>query len=472
MKTAQPTSIPIKYTGSVSLNARTLTGVSQTLAGVDANGTPLQGRPMTMSELMQLLNYLEICVMSDRLYFDGTLPKHELELLAVQINALEKFSNVDIVPIVASDSRQLIGFCQNAAEQASELIREIDPSTLISNTTDRPVKQISGFREAVLRDYPDKNARLEAAQQITFDLLSGRDSFNGGKCVVGLLTAELEQGDLLDIVAQKFRACSDDTEQSYLVGALINRFRINYVNKLSSQDAYEAAYLIDPSIESIQSQQIFLLWKYILKRIERKHMTVAHYEQIQHLFKGRYTTFPLGLAALLNRNSTDPFELLSKTLALKNRMFNEVSSKHTPQMRFIHQFDEKAFGDFQDDVLGDAFEKVLKKRSKWCEFVNNRIPEVIGMAASKALSDLIGDMHFAMDFTAEYSTTVLLRDTLTKGLEMILPNRRYNVFLNNMQKLETFYKETLASHGDVERLLSKQVERIFNRPLVFDDATT
>jgi hypothetical protein len=461
-----PASIPIKFTGPVSLNSRTFSAVAETLTNVGADKMPLQGRPMHLPELMQLLNYLEICVMTDKLYFDGTLPNHEMELLAAKTGWLQNYSKNQILPITANNSDTLIGYCCSAAEQSSELIRAIDLASLTTNGTDKPVKQISGFRSAILKNYGTRADRLEAARQIADDTLAGKDSFNGGKCVVGILTAELEDMDLLDVVTQKFNACPDELHQSYLVGALINRFRINFINKLSSQDQYEAAYLIDPSIETIQAQQITLLWKYILKRIERKNTTFTHFNQLEPLFKGRYSTFPLGLAAFLNYKSTDPHELLRQTQSLKSDLFNKVAAKHTPQVRFVHQFDEQSFEDFQDDVLGGILQGIVDKKHKGCTFLNNRVPEILGVAVNQAFGGFLKDIHFILDVVMEYTKTELAKQVMAKGMEMIMPNHKYNVFLNNMQKLETYYRDSLSSHADVNRRMEKQVERIFNRPLV------
>jgi hypothetical protein len=230
---------------------------------------------MSLQELFQLLNYIEVCVMAEKLYFDGTLPSHELEHIHHKSKWLQEFSKNKILPITAENAGILIGYCKSAAEQSSELIQAINIKDILTNGMDRPVKQFQGFRDAILKAYPSEKAKQETSVQIADDILAGKETFNGGKCLIGILTAELPDANLLEIVVEKFDSCTSEEEQAFLVGALINRFRINYVNKISSQDEYEAAYLIDPAIEAIQSQQITLLWRYILKKMERKNLTAS-----------------------------------------------------------------------------------------------------------------------------------------------------------------------------------------------------
>jgi len=462
--------ISIKYTGPVSLNARTLLEISQTLHGKKQTGETLKGAPMRLNEFFNLLNFIETSVMSNKIFYDGTLPKHELENLATHVYHLERYSETKIRPIQAKNNAELLEFCKSAAEQSSELFKDINVSSLYKNGLDKPVRNIDAFKNAIFRKYNNHAERNDEAQRIISDIMTERETFNGSKCVAGILSASLEDSDLLGVVSDKFSSCENDiNQQEYLVGSLINRFRINYINKISSQDEYEAAYLIDPSIESIQSQQVLLLWKYILRRIERKYDNEA-YQKVQNLFKGKYSTFPLGLAALLNFESKTPHSLFSNTLKLKDKLFLNILAKNTPQERYIHQFDQREFALYQDEILGQTFYKLQNKKFKFCEFINNRIPEVIGTSTGIALAAFVEDINPYIEMTAGLASAVVLPELLSKGLEFILPNNKYNVFLNNMVKLEEFYRQSIEANEDLEHRLVQQIETIFGRKLILKES--
>lgn len=457
--------IPIKYTGPTALNARSISDSVSTILGRDESGKSLTTNTLEFSELVNLLNFLEVAVMSNQIYYDGTLPVHEISKVQESVGLISELPIGEIQPIQVKNIEHLASLCKGAAEQSSELIKAIQVDALISNSTDRPVKNYTDFKTAILESYKSKRNQKETAQLILNDILESKKSFTGSKCVAGICLAELEDVELIQVVAEKFLVCKNEDEEMHLVGALINRFRTNYINKLASQDEYEAAFLITPGLESIQSQQTVLLWKYLLRRIHREYNDRV-YQNVQHLFSGQYTTFPLGFAALLHPGSKNPQSLFENTMRLKNDRFVKLLAKNSPQERYIHQYDEQEFKDFQDSLLGDVYHKFKTGRSASCDMVINRLPEIIGIGAATAFAAFVKDHNTLLDIASEIAGGVILRDIVAKGLNLILPNRKYNVFLNNLEKLGDFYNEAMNDNDEIQKRMVNQVETIFKRKLI------
>lgn len=458
--------IPIKYTGPVSMNARTINNSIYSIKGQGANGESLKGKPLHLGELMNVLNFLESNIMSNKIHFDGTVPKLLREQVLTNVADIKKLNINSILPIEASSRKNLKDMCRGAAEQSSELFKSIDVNSLIANKTDFPVKNFQNFERDILNSSKNKKDGDEICKEIIDKVFSSEKSYTGSKCVVGIILANIEGKELLDIIAEYFKLCKNDEQKSYLVGALINRFRTNYINKLSSQDDYEAAYQIDSSLEGLQSQQTFLLWSYILRRIERSYNS-QQTAVIQKLFSNEHNTFPIGFAAILHPASNSVESLFENAMQLHDDHFVKLLAKNTEQQRYIHQFDTEEFKNFQDELLSKTFLKLGSSSSRVCDIVINHLPEIIGISSGLALGSFIQDHNslFA-NLSSQITSSILIREITAKGLQMILPNRKYNVFVNNMEKFSTFYKNAFEANDDVSKRLASQIEKIFNRKLV------
>lgn len=261
------------YSGKVTLNARNITSASESLTGRIRNQENLKGAPMSLGELIGVLSFIESCVMSDHIYFDGTLPPRDVEKLQEDVQGMRKQAKdiigtdrmLSIDSIGVQNPGQLVSLCKQAAEQSSELIAGIELGRLDKSEYDRPLAAseakdvVESFEREVSGAYASVAGRVREAEEIASDIVEGKMTFRGSKCVIGLLTAQCDEFDLLSDVSMKFRSCSTELKH-YLVPALINRFRINYLGGLSA--TRQAPYLADPGIEGLRTDHNRLLWRY------------------------------------------------------------------------------------------------------------------------------------------------------------------------------------------------------------------
>ncbi|WP_046759254.1 hypothetical protein [Kordia jejudonensis] len=465
----KPTEIKIKYTGPVSMNARTINSSIYTINGRDVKGESLKSSPLKFDELISVLNFIESNLMSNKIYFDGTIPNNTKELVQQNITSISHLGINKIKPIEATDKKNLEDMCRGAAEQSSELIKEIDLESLIVNKTDRAVKNFEKFEKDILNSARDLKARKEISEKIIEEVFHTGKSYTGSKCVAGIILAKIEGKALVDIVSDYFKLCRSDEQKSYLVGALINRFRTNYINKLSSQDRYEAAYQIDPSLESLQSQQTFLLWKYIFKRIETKY-NHKNINVIQNLFSGKYSTFPIGFAAILHPKSNNIESLLENAFRLYDDHFVKLLANNTDDNRYLHKFeDNKEFEEFQNEIFSNYETKYLNLSTPKFKsnIILNKIPEIIGLSSAVAFNSFIKDHNdLLLQIASGVGIPVIMTEITKKAIALVSPNNKYNVFVNNIEKLSSFYAEAFDSSNDISKKLGSQIEKIFDRKLV------
>src|SRR6266498_3227239 len=112
----------VRYDGSACLNLRSITDACDTLSGKSRNGV------MRRDELASLLWFVETCVMSKRLYFDGTLPPDEVDQAQ---NLIDKFlrryslSGVRVEPIAFKRDADILHHAGAAIVESSLIINDL-----------------------------------------------------------------------------------------------------------------------------------------------------------------------------------------------------------------------------------------------------------------------------------------------------------------------------------------------------------
>lgn len=465
----------IQYTGPLTLNARSIQQAYYTLFNRDSDWNNLTGREMTISELSNLLSFIEACVMTDRIYFDGTIPPDDVEKTINYIgqlkreigaNKLTTKNKINISSIKSKNERDLLCVCKESVEQASELIRNLNPKEILRNNIDEPVKgEISNFIKAINKNYKNFNSRKQESLNILSNIILRKMTFRGSKCVAGILVSECEDYDLLDIVKEKFKLCSNEKQQRYLIAALINRFRTNFINAQASKK--KAAYLANPDIESLRNQQVVLLWKYLFRKLKESYQNKMS-DDLNKLFRGEYKSFPIGFIVLMRTRSRNPFDLFETAFKIKEPIFNKIVTKKTPQKRFFHDFDKNEFQDLEEELLSNLYFEIdtgeKKDVPKYYNIINYLIPVIIGAAAASAYSFFIKEFDIQSIIAAKEITTSTSALIMKSSLKLMQPNRRYNIYLDNYQKLKDFYSKAVTNEK-VGRSLSEQVNFIFKRKL-------
>lgn len=469
-------STAVQYTGPLTINARSIQQAYYTLFNRDSEGNILNDKDMTIGELTNLLSFLETCVMTDNIYFDGTIPPNDLEMTTKYVNqikhelGLSKLSlknKIKISSINFDTADDLLLICKESAEQASEIIIDMNPKDLLKNDIDEPVKDdISNFISTIFKNYGNIESQRQASLEILSNVILGNKTFRGSKCVAGILVAECEEIDLLNVVKEKFMLCTNENQKRYLIGALINRFRTNFISAQASTK--KAAYLANPNIESLKNQQVLLLWKYLFRKLKESYQDKMS-DELSKLFKGEYQSFPIGFIVLMKTQSKNPLNLFDTAFKIKEPIFNRIVAKQTPHKRFLHNFGKEEFQELEDQLLGELYYEIdigeEKSIQKFYNFINFLIPVIIGATAASAYSYFIKEFNIQSIIAAK-EITVSTSAFLTKGiLKLMNPSRRYNIYLDNFQRLKDFYNKAVMNEK-IGRSLSNQIESIFKRKLV------
>jgi hypothetical protein len=241
----------IRYDGSACLNVRSVSAACRSLG----DSMPA-GEPLGWDELSNVLWFVETCVTSRRLYFDGTVPRETVQGAVEQVGLLKRRCEVpqfDVEPIRFSAPEKTLAAARAAAAESRLLIERL----AIDPVVDVPLP--GPEHERFLRELRAARALRERERgERTLEWVS--DAFRGSKC----LAAIVANGEGM------IRAALDAYErhgdrQPAVTAALINRFRLNYVNELAA--GRRSAYVPDPAFEVITREHVRLFKDYLLDRL-------------------------------------------------------------------------------------------------------------------------------------------------------------------------------------------------------------
>jgi hypothetical protein len=287
----------VRYDGSACLNLRSITDAVETLGG------KARGQPMSRQELAGLLWFVEICVTSRRLYFDGTLPPEDVEQAQEVVTGFlhrQKLSDLRIEPIGFKREADILHHATAAIIESSLIIGDL----ALERDLDRAVRPEE--HGAFVR-HVNAAAGLtgEARKAQALELVEQR--FRGSKCLAGLLGAGPQ---VLEGVRRLYARHPD--RGSLVTGALINRFRLNYLNQLASHK--RGAYVPNPNFEPVTQQHVKLFQDYLVKQVAREAVRDGA-DLLAEAFREETPLPPIGLYALmLTRSSGQPLAVLTTAL--------------------------------------------------------------------------------------------------------------------------------------------------------------
>lgn len=243
----------VRYDGSACLNLRSINQAIETLSG------KRRGEPMPREELASLLWFVEICVNSKDLYFDGTLPTDEVTAAQETIGEFLRqhaIPDVRIDPIAFSHSTDILGHAATAIVESSLIINELTLTKELDSAV-KP-KEHETFFQLVLAEanWSDQDRQARALEMV-------EQRFRGSKCLAGLVSAG--RATMAD-VRRLYEKHAD--QGSLVTAALINRFRLNYLNELASFK--RGAYVPDPNFETITDQHVRLFGQYLAQALARQ----------------------------------------------------------------------------------------------------------------------------------------------------------------------------------------------------------
>lgn len=452
---------PHVYRGPLAFNQRSVLQAIRTLDGHDDTGQPLRGREMSLLELANVLLLLESLAMSNAMYVDGTLPPKDLELLAAAEEAIKNATGVDLRIDRISPRREDLGYLfQEAAETACLSIEEL--LTRPEPPTDDPLKgDITRFVADLQRGATDRMLGNEIASQIADDAASGRETYRGSKCVAGVLLANVVDGpDICALAAERLGA-ADDAAARRLAGALINRFRINYLNSIAG--FRDAAYLADVSIESLKAAQVVMFWRFLTRKLAERHKIQLSDAPLSAMDR-QLAAAPLGIAILMNTRGGRPADLLIEALRVRDYGFVKFAAETTPQLRHVHELSASEFEGFQDYLfrgqLGDLLDRSVRENVSKAHWRQLFIPAAFGASVGGAVGSLAGESLLRSSAVA---VAAMFSERLTANL---LEGKfgRAKAHLDSYRRLDK-YLMLAAQQSQLGPSVESKVRDVFGRSL-------
>lgn len=449
------TQLPIsaeRYNGSACLNLRSVTAACNLL-----ESEPRNGGTLTRSDLASVLWFVETCVTSNGVFFDGTVPGSIADGATDAVFRLKAKYDLEQFKVTAITfkPKEILG----TAAQALAVSRLLLDHFTISPDADMPLK---------LEDHDKFLSNLKLAcsvseqdrQNLAVQWVS--DTFHGSKC----LAAMIANGDeVLNSALRLYAQYGDRGPQ--VSAALINRFRLNYINAIAAKK--HGAYIPDPSFESITKEHVRLFKDYLLTRVVQK-LPPSETNVLAENMKSETPLPPLGLYALMATKAANrPGAILETAynqfredsglmkLIWKNTK-GGIALRKNPDDHYVQEIDEYFYDRYKILEKEAAGIKVPKKGQKARAYL---IPALKGLA--KAIPEVTG-LGKLWDVVAS-----VLRET---GTEVSIPylSERFlgegcDSYISQYRNLKFEFNEEDSVRVPFAKV-ADQVMRVFGQKLV------
>lgn len=450
----------IRYDGSACLNVRSITSACALMSETS-------NAPLSWEELSTVLWFVETSVTSKALFFDGTVPKETAGAALDQIERFKRQNDLDlkIAAIAFDDPADTLKAASDALAESRLLIENfaLDP------VADAPVAESEHRKFA---EQFQLVLGLHDAERRDLALSWVADAFRGSKCLAAMVT----NGDSALRTVQAIYE-RHPGQGPLVTGALINRFRLNYVNQLAAKK--KSAYVPNPEFETLTAAHFRLFKDYLLGKVLEQVKKSAAKEDEPNVFvenmKAEAPLPPLGLYALLVARPQKP-----RPAAILETALNEFRSD-SGLMKLIwrntrggialrsstsdrHDIDEY----FQDRYVE------LDKHAKGLSVISSRrkgrtylIPAILkGLA--KALPESLPVLREGWKIV--YS---VLKEISTEAAVPFIGDRLLDLgcdsYISGYQNLKYDFGEDDRVKTTLGRV-SEQVERVFGRKLMLPPA--
>ncbi len=287
----------VRFDGSCCVNLRSVTSAIDVMEGSATT-------PITLADLTSFLWFIEMCVTSRALYFDGTVPPGDIAKAMTQIERLNREAAMSNLPIEAIRFHDNAAILDNACSAVVESSLIIDDLALAK--IDRPLE--ADEHEKFIGELHGATALTDAEREEHALELIGQQ-FRGSKCVAALIAAGPEK---LRAALRAYETHPDAAPR--VSAALINRFRLNYLNQLASWRA--GIYTPDPGLEPLTEQHARLFRDHLLKRVSEEIRTGPDDTNIlAENMRQAAPLPPIGLYALmLTKDKGKPIAVLETAL--------------------------------------------------------------------------------------------------------------------------------------------------------------
>ena len=449
------------FKGALTLNTRSIIDSLSLIHKYENRYQKDYKELISLEELSNLLHFLEAIIMGNKIYYDGTVPKKITDQIIDLIEYTDTELRINhtkpntISPININSSKLLIKRCKEAMEQSSEMILNTNFKKVVDQKLENPIKKtddVENFFHYIDKNYQNKKERKDFALEIACS-----KNFQGSKCILGLLTSEKTSKDVLTSVQTWANKLTNSISRKYFMAALINRFRVNYINALSS--TVKSSYLADTRIESIQNYQVLLLWKYICKRIAYK----KNHNKIPKELKSQIHKLPIGYAFILNSKSSNPIDLLSEAIEKRDSLSIKYDSKQASN-RYIHELSEDELWALQENLFKEHYNKLVIKKSPFKSRFNDALqftlPVILGEASKFAVNLVAAYLKIE---TSEFMTGIIGGTTQSVSQKFDI-KKGAKAYVTNIHNWKNEYIDAIDSN-DLTTDLINRIENIFNKKL-------
>jgi len=445
----------VRYDGSACLNVRSVTSACELLrTGAESPA------PLLWKDLSNALWFVETSVTSKSLFFDGTVPKDTTNKAADVIEQLKKSHDLKgfgVSPISFKTPQEILDAARDAIGESHLLIKhfKIDPA-------DQPLPQAEHdkfFSEL------EKVKKLPEAERQEIALQWVSESFRGSKCLAAIVANGLGYlNTAFDIYQQH------PQDGPLVTAALINRFRLNYVNQLASHKS--SAYVPDPSFETITEEHVRLFKDFLLSHLVKRMELPPNADNILvENMRSETPLPPIGLYALMATRATKRPGAILETAYGEFRQDEDLMKllwQNTKGGIALKKDSSKDYATELDQYFCDHF-KIIEKQSEGIDppkpaFRRSKaylIPAFLkGLA--KAIPEVLG-----VGKIAEAVWTVF-RET---GIEASVPylsdrlqGEGCDSYISQYKNLKWDFQKDDAVRVPLSKL-SERVEQVFGRPL-------
>ena len=448
----------VRYDGSACLNIRSVSTACRLLKPEGHFDQPL-----LWSGLSTILWFVETAVTSKSLFFDGTIPGETAVRVLEEVEQLKRIYELAQfkVSAISFDNPQATLAAARDALAESRLL--LDQFT-INPDVDSPIEP-SEHENFVKQLEIARSMKESGREDLAIRWVS--DTFRGSKCLAALIA----NGDEMLNAALRLYEEHDTGQGPMITSALINRFRLNYLNQLASQK--RSAYVPDPAFESLTKEHVRLFTNYLIDRVVKElHASIDEPNILVQNMKAVTPLPPIGLYALMATKA------VRRPGAILETAFNEFR-QDDGLMRVIWRNTKGGVAlkkSLRDDEYESEIEqyfydhyKTLEKEAEGIKVLKSRtrtartylIPAVLkGLA--KAIPDVIGVrpmwrvVYSVLHETGIEASIPFLSDRLLgEGCDSYIS--QYKSLKWDLQKDEAV-KAPLAK-------LSEQVQRVFGRTL-------
>ncbi|MEM7049403.1 MAG: hypothetical protein AAF604_07075 [Acidobacteriota bacterium] len=434
--------IPVqRYDGTALINVRLLEKSGELLLAEKP------GQPMGLDDLARVLRLVELHALSNQVLFDRTAKNSTVEHAQEIRGRMADHLGKGVLRIHRSSEKDAVEILDRGIE-AMRSSRLLIQEFSFDRDIDRQVSEEAAtvFRRWLERACKEPEERLAEVAQEAVEV-----NFRGGKCFAAIAASG---PTLVGQAMELFRR--PDHDDRLLVSALINRFRLNYLNQLAIDDC--AAYCPDLPFENLTREHMKLFVDYLVREM------VGDLEQPQpdrHLLVRNLAEDlrlpPVGLLLLMScREKGEPLELfrrgeqkLGATQELKKHLWG-VSAKSLTH----GEVDEEV-----QDIFAREYEKLEY------ESVPSEPPGLVRRYLLPTLSSAIGGAGTSLGDDLVGLVTALFASGSTALVSNLLQRKGTPSYLTQYNRL----KHEIAKGRHLRKrgvtALSDQVERVFNRPL-------